>query len=296
MKYAWIDEQRKDYDVTELREALQVSVSGYAAWKRGGSPMRQRLTDTQMLAHIRSIHREFKGAYGSPRMVQELRARGYPAGKDRVERLMRDNGIHARHKRRFKVTTDSKHGLPVAPNVLDRNFTPSAPNKVWAGDITYIWTTEGWLYLAVVLDLFNREVVGWSIKPRMTADIVIDALKMAWFRRRPAPGVIHHSDRGSQYASGAFQAQLHDYGMQCSMSRKGNCWDNACSESFFNSLKNERVHGTRYSTQAEAKADIFDYIEPFYNRKRLHSTLGFASPVNFLQQWLNAQHEQKMAA
>lgn len=196
----------------------------------------------------------------------------------------------------FKVTTDSKNGLPVAPNVLDRNFTPSAPNKVWAGDITYIWTAEGWLYLAVVLDLFNREVVGWSIKSRMTADIVVDALKMALFRRRPAAGLIHHSDRGSQYASGAFQAQLHEYGMQCSMSRKGNCWDNACSESFFNSLKNERVPGTRYSTQAEAKADIFDYIEPFYNRKRLHSTPGFASPINFWNNWIDAQHEQKVAA
>jgi putative transposase len=296
MKYAWLDEQRKEYTVPELCAALEVSSSGYTAWKRGGSPTRQRLTDAQMLAHIQSIHREFKGAYGSPRMVRELRARGYPASKDRVERLMRENGIHARHKRRFKVTTDSKHSLPVAPNVLDRNFTPSAPNTAWAGDITYIWTAEGWLYLAVVLDLFNREVVGWSIKPRMTADIVVDALKMAWFRRRPAPGLIHHSDRGSQYASGAFQAQLHEYGMQCSMSRKGNCWDNACSESFFNSLKNERVHGTRYSTQAEAKADIFDYIEPFYNRKRLHSTLGFASPTNFLQHWINAQHERKVAA
>lgn len=296
MKYAWIDGQRKDYELAELCATMNVSPSGYAAWKKGGSPVRRRLTDTQMVTHIRAIHKEVKGAYGSPRMVRALRARGCPASKERVERLMRENGIQARHKRRFKVTTDSKHRLPVAPNVLDRNFTPTEPNQVWAGDITYIWTAEGWLYLAVVLDLFNREVVGWSIKPRMTADIVTDALKMAWFRRRPAPGLIHHSDRGSQYASGAFQAQLHAYGMQCSMSRKGNCWDNACSESFFNSLKNERVHGTRYSTQAEARADIFDYIEPFYNRKRLHSTLGYASPSNFLQHWLNAQHEQKVAA
>ncbi len=296
MKYAWIDGQRKDYELAELCATLNVSPSGYAAWKRGGSPFRQRLTDTQMLVHIQAIHKEVKGSYGSPRMTKELRGRGFPASKGRVERLMRENGIHARHKRRFKVTTDSKHSLPVAPNVLDRNFTPGAPNQVWAGDITYIWTAEGWLYLAVVLDLFNREVVGWSIKPRMTADIVTNALKMAWFRRRPAPSLIHHSDRGSQYASGAFQAQLRSFGMQCSMSRKGNCWDNACSESFFNSLKNERVHGTRYDTQAEARADIFDYIEPFYNRKRLHSTLGYASPANFLKQWVNAQHEQQKAA
>lgn len=204
--------------------------------------------------------------------------------------------IRARHKRRFKATTDSKHALPVAPNLLDRDFTPAAPNQVWTADMTYIWTDEGWLYLAVVLDLFNREVVGWSIKPRMTADIVVDALTMAGFRRKPAAGLLHHSDRGSQYASHAFQARLKEYEMICSMSRKGNCWDNAPSESFFNSLKNERVHGTRYCRRAEAIADIFDYIEPFYNRKRLHSTLGYASPAKFLEDWISTQHEQQLAA
>jgi putative transposase len=167
---------------------------------------------------------------------------------------MRDNGIHARHKRRYKVTTDSKHGLLVAENLLARNFTPTAPNQVWTSDITYLWTDEGWLYLAIVLDLFNREVVGWSLKPRMTADIVTDALTMAWFRKRPAPGLMHHSDRGSQYASHAFQDKLKAYGMTCSMSRKGNCWDNAPTESWFNSFKNERVHGIRYATHAEIKA------------------------------------------
>jgi putative transposase len=249
-----------------------------------------------MLALIQAIHAELKGAYGSPRMVRELRGRGFPASKKRVERLMRENGIRARHKRRFKATTDSKHALPVAQNLLDRDFTPVAPNQVWTADMTYIWTDEGWLYLAVVLDLFNREVVGWSIKPRMTADIVVDALTMAWFRRKPAAGLIHHSDRGSQYASHAFQACLKEYEMICSMSRKGNCWDNAPSESFFNSLKNERVHGTRYCTRAEAIADIFDYIEPFYNRKRLHSTLGYASPAKFLEDWISTQHAQQLAA
>jgi putative transposase len=249
-----------------------------------------------MLALIESIHRELRGAYGSPRMVRELRERGFPASKARVERLMRQNGIRARHKRRYKATTDSKHGLPVAPNRLDRNFTPTAPNQVWTADLTYIWTDEGWLYLAVVIDLFNREVVGWSIRSRMTTQIVLDALTMAWFRRRPAPGLIHHSDRGSQYASDAFQARLTEYGMLCSMSRKGNCWDNAPTESFFNSLKNERVHGTRYRTRADAEADLFDYIEPFYNRRRMHSTLAYASPVTFLNDWLSDQHEQRMAA
>ena len=164
----------------------------------------------------------------------------FPRAKPRVERLMRENGIRARHKRRYKATTDSKHALPVAPNLLDRNFSPIAPNEAWSADITYVWTDEGWLYLAIVLDRFNREVVGWSIKPKMTADIVTDALTMAWFRRRPAPGLIHHSDRGSQYASSVFQTKLTEYGMICSMSRKGNCWDNAPTESFFNSLKKDR--------------------------------------------------------
>jgi len=163
-------------------------------------PEAQAVADSQMLTLIRAIHKELRGAYGSPRMVRELRARGYPASKARVERLMRDNGIRARHKRRYKATTDSKHSLPVAANLLDRNFTPAAPNQAWSADMTYIWTNEGWLYLAVVIDLFNREIVGWSIKPRMTADIVTDALTMAWFRRKPAPGLIHHSDRGSMRA------------------------------------------------------------------------------------------------
>jgi len=296
VKYAWIDTQRKVFPLPALVAALAVSASGYRAWKRGGRPNRKRLTDAQLLALIQTIHCELKGAYGSPRMLREVRQRGFPAGKERVERLMRDNGIRARHKRRYKATTDSKHALPVAPNLLQRNFTPSAPNQAWAADLTYVWTTEGWVYLAVVLDLFNREVVGWSIKPRMTADIVIDALTMAWFRRRPAPGLIHHSDRGSQYASQAFQDKLAEYGMVCSMSRKANCWDNAPSESFFNSMKNERVHGTRYETRDEAVADLFAYIEVFYNRSRRHSTLGYKSPTQFLHDWITTQHERDLAA
>ena len=208
---------------------------------------------------------------------------------------MRENGIYARHKRRYKVTTDSKHTLPVADNLLARNFTPTAPNRVWTSDITYLWTEEGWLYLAVVLDLFNREVVGWSIKPRMTADLVTDALTMAWFRKRPAPGMLHHSDRGSQYASQAFQKKLKEYSMTCSMSRKGNCWDNAPTESWFNSFKNERVHGVRYASHAEMKSEVFEYIEVFYNRKRMHSTLGYKSPIEFLNEWNQLQQERLVA-
>jgi putative transposase len=229
-------------------------------------------------------------------MVEELRGRGFRVGKARVERLMREHEIRARHKRRWKATTDSQHGLPVAPNVVERNFTPQAPNRLWSADLTYLWTDEGWLYLAVVIDLFNREVVGWAIKERMTADIVTDALTMAWFRRRPEPGLVHHSDRGSQYASGVSQALLAEYGMTCSMSRKGNCWDNAPTESFFNSLKNERVHGKRYRTREEARADVFEYIEVFYNRRRRHSTLGFISPMQFMQDWIATQDQPKQAA
>jgi putative transposase len=296
MKYAWIDTQRMVYPLPVMCQTLQVSVSGYRAWLRGGSPDRKHLTDAQLVAVIRSLHARFKGVYGSPRMLEELRERGFPVGKARVEWLMREHGIRARHKRRYKATTDSKHMLPVAENLLDRKFTPEAPNQAWGADITYIWTDEGWLYLAVVLDLFNREIVGWSIKPRMTADIVIDALTMAWFRRRPPPGLIHHSDRGSQYASCDFQNKLADYGMVCSMSRKGNCWDNAPTESFFNSLKNERVHGAHYPTREAARMDLFDYIEPFYNRSRRHSTLGYKSPIRFLQDWITTQQEPKKAA
>jgi putative transposase len=296
VKYAWIDSQSEGFALTEMCAVLDVSLSGYRAWKRGGTPDRKRLTDAQMLVLIRALHAELKGAYGSPRMVRELRRRGYSAGKERVERLMRENGIRARHKRRYKVTTDSRHGWPVAANLLGRNFTPAAPNQVWTSDITYLWTDEGWLYLAIVLDLFNREVIGWSLKPRMTADLATDALTMAWFRRKPEPGVLHHSDRGSQYASQTFQGKLKEFGMTCSMSRKGNCWDNAPTESWFNSFKNERIHGVRYATHAEMKAASFEYIEVFYNRKRQHSTLGYRSPIQYLDDWNDELNQAQMAA
>lgn len=296
MKYAWIDAHGKQFALSEMCRVLAVSHSGYRAWKRGGTPNRKRLTNNQMLALISAIHAELKGAYGSPRMVLELRARGFSAGKERVERLMSENDIHARHKKRYKVTTDSKHALPVAANLLNRNFAPTAPNQVWTSDITYLWTDEGWLYLAIVLDLFNREIVGWSLKPRMTADLVIDALTMAWFRRRPTAGLMHHSDRGSQYASHDFQDKLTTYGMICSMSRKGNCWDNAPTESWFNSFKNERIHGVRYATHADMKATSFEYIEVFYNRTRMHSTLGYKSPIQFIQNWRLAQQQKKQVA
>ena len=289
MKYAWIEQRAGLWPSNVMCDVLGVSLSGWRAWRSGGKQNSGRLTDAQLLALIRAIHAQFKGAYGSPRMHRELRDRGHCVGKARVERVMRGHDIRARHKRRWKATTDSKHGLPVAQNLVARDFSPCEPNQTWGADITYIATDEGWLYLAVVMDFFNREIVGWALKERLTADLVTDALTMAWFRRRPTPGLVHHSDRGVQYASQALQAKLAEYGMRCSMSRKGNCWDNAPTESFFNSLKNERVHGSRYRTRADAKADVFQYIEIFYNRVRRHSTLGQTSPEQFLNAWLSNQ-------
>ena len=278
-----------------LCAALQVSDSGFASWQRGEGP-KKWLSDGALLKRIREIHDETKAAYGSPRIYQELKGRGIPVSKGRVERLMRENDLRGRHKRRFKATTDSKHTLPVAPNRLGQNFETERPDQVWTADITYLATGEGWLYLAIVLDLYTRQIVGWAMRERMTKDLVIDALRMAWFRRRPAPGLIHHSDRGSQYCSHDFQKQLAEYGMLASMSRKGNCWDNATSESFFNSLKNERVHGRRYETRDEARADVFEYIEAFYNRVRRHSSINGASPVSFYEAWLNRQPVTRKAA
>jgi len=224
VRYAFIEQQSGSYPVQALCAALQVSDSGFAAWQRGEGPQKW-LSDSALLKLIREIHNETKAAYGSPRIYQELKGRGIPVSKTRVERLMRQNGLRGRHKRRFKATTDSKHTLPVAPNLLGQNFETERPDQVWTADITYLATGEGWLYLAIVLDLYTRQIVGWAMRERMTKDLVIDALRMAWFRRRPAPGLIHHSDRGSQYCSHEFQKQLAEYGMLASMSRKGNCWD-----------------------------------------------------------------------
>lgn len=292
MKYAWIDSQRDSYPLQALCEMLGVSTSGYAEWKKCGGPTRW-LSDEQLLALIRAVHAEYRQAYGSPRITAELKSRGIPASLERVKRLMRKNGIRAKHKRRYKATTDSKHALPVAPNLLDRQFDVSAPDQVWTADITYIPTREGWLYLAVVMDLYTRMIVGWSMDSRMTRELVMDALRMARFRRKPAPSVLHHSDRGSQYCSHDYQALLTEYGMVASMSRKGNCWDNAPMESFFNSLKNERVFHEDYTTRAEAKQDLFEYIEVFYNRRRRHSALSYRSPAQHYATW---SAQQKMAA
>jgi putative transposase len=292
VKYAWIEGQRGHYPVEAMCGTLAVSPSGLATWKRGGR-LGSRLTDPALLALIRAIHAESKRAYGWPRVWRELQDRGIPAGKERVRKLMQANGIRGRHKRRYKATTDSNHNLPVAPNRLDRQFGTSRPDQAWTADLTYIATREGWLYLAVVMDLYTRMIVGWAMDARMTKELVIRALRMAYFRRKPKPGLIHHSDRGSQYCSHDYQGLLTDYGMVASMSRKGNCWDNAPMESFFNSLKNERVFHESYLTREHAKRDLFDYIEVFYNRRRRHSALNYQSPAAHYAAWLD---QRKLAA
>lgn len=261
--------------------------------RKGSGAQRRHLSDDALLVHIKAIHAETRGSYGWPRIWKELLARGIRVGKDRIQKLMQLHGIRARGKRRFKVTTDSRHDLPISPNVLNREFIVSGPDKVWVGDITYIATDEGWLFLAVVIDLFSRQVVGWSLRQDMTRDIVIDALRMAWFKRHPdkQAGLLFHSDRGSQYASHDFRSLLAEYGITSSMSRKGNCWDNACSETLFGSLKVERLHGQRLKTRREAKDEIIDWLL-WYNRARLHSTLAYVSPMQFEQEWLANQPRQ----
>jgi transposase InsO family protein len=233
------------------------------------------------VAAIRAVHAEVKGRYGSPRMAAELTARGHPCSENTVARLMRENGVRARAPRRFVRTTDSRHGLPVAQNLLARRFIPAGPNAAWSADITYVPTADGWLYLAVVEDLFSRMIVGWAMDQTMTSRLVVDALAMAVRRRVPADGLVAHSDRGSQYASDHYRSLLRRHGITCSMSRKAQCWDNAPVESFFASLKRELVHHGHYTTREQAKASIFEYVEAFYNRARRHSALGNVSPAEF---------------
>ncbi len=275
-----MQQHQAEFPILVMCKVLSVSRSGYYAWRKNPES-KQKQANATLREKIRSIHRDSGESYGSPRVYKALKEQGETCSKNRVARLMREDGLKAKTKRRFKATTNSKHNFPVAPNLLNRNFSPEAPNQVYAGDITYIWTTEGWLYLAVVLDLFSRSVVGWAMDKRMTRQLVMDALTMAVQRRRPPSGTIFHSDRGSQYASGDYQSLLTKYGMRCSMSRKGDCWDNAPVESFFGSLKQELVFHQKYPTRFHARQSIFDYIERFYNRRRLHSTLGYKSPADY---------------
>ncbi len=254
----------------------------------------QRLNDEALLTHIRAIHAEVKAEYGWSKMWKELVARGHRVGKERVRRLMKNHGIRARCKRKFVVTTDSKHHLPIAPDLVQRNFTPAAPNQVWTGDITYIATDEGWLYLAAVVDLFSRQVVGWSMQAHKQSSLVTDALKMAWFRRHPDPGLIFHSERGSQYCGHEFQRTLAGDKMKSSMSRKGNCWadlgfcHNAPTESLWGRLKVGRLYGQKFATHRESMDEVIDWLT-FYSHRRLHSTLGYVSAMQFEERWHAAQ-------
>jgi len=241
--------------------------------------------DFGLLSEVRQIHGETRGAYGSRRTSERLRSQGHDVGRYRARSLMKKAGVSVKHRKKFRITTDSKHNLPVAPNLLDRNFQVDRPDTVWCSDITYLWTMEGWLYLAVVIDLYSRKVVGWAMSSRMKASLVMEALSMAYWRRKPGKGLIHHSDRGVQYASHAYQDLLRRNGFIPSMSRKGNCYDNAPAESFFSTLKNELIHLRRFKTREEAKQAVFDYIEVFYNRQRRHSSLGYLTPLEFKLQF-----------
>jgi transposase InsO family protein len=262
-------------------DVLKVTRSGYYAWRKRGTSARAARQE-KLVAQMRVIHADKNmHCYGSPRMQKELQARGHAVCENTVAKLMQAQGIQATATRKFRQTTDSHHPHPVAENVLDRAFTTTQPNEKVVADITYIWTLEGWLYLAVVLDLYSRKVVGWSLSERLTSDLVTDALEMAIGRRLPQAGLLAHSDRGSQYAGAAYQELLRLHGITCSMSRKGNCWDNAPMESFFATLKKELIQQERYATRAEARRSVFEYIEVFYNRVRRHSALGYVSPAEF---------------
>ena len=272
MKFEFIEAEKAHFPVDFMCEQLGVSRSGYYAWKERPESERDK-ADRALAEVVTRIHRDSRGTYGSPRVHAELRARGQRVSRKRVARLMNENDIAARKRRRFVCTTDSRHNQPV--------FSPGQPNSTWATDMTYVGTGQGWLYLAVVMDLFSRKVVGWSMSERLNRHLVLNALDMALKGRQPPQGLLHHSDRGSQYASIDYQQALAARGIQCSMSRKGNCWDNAVVESFFSSLKQELVYTTAFATHEQARLALFEYIEVFYNRQRRHSSLGYVSPVDF---------------
>lgn len=266
---------------------MRVSRSGfYDFLKSHQSASSGEGPDARLKVRIQAIFKFHRQSYGSRRMLIELTTEGYQIGRYKVRRLMRDLGLKAKRRRRFKVTTESNHRYPVAGNILDRNFDVTAPNSVWAADISYVWTLEGWLYLAVVMDLFSRQIVGWAADRRIKKHLTLNALAMAYWRRKPPIGLLHHSDRGSQYACEDYQKRLQSYGMVASMSRKGNCWDNAPMERFFRSLKTEALNGMRFATRASARLEILDYIT-YYNCHRLHSTLGYLSPMAYEKEQLS---------
>lgn len=280
MRFTFILAEKACFPIAFMCRHLEVSRGGFYAWCKRPECERAK-QDRGLAARIKQVHEESRGTYGSPRVHAELAAEGTPAGRNRVAKLMRQEGIRARRKRRFVKTTDSKHDLSIAPNLVQRDFSATAPNRLWVADITYISTREGWIYLAVVVDLFSRYVVGWALSETIDRHLALAALGQATDTRRPTGNLVHHSDRGCQYASADYRAALAAYGIACSMSKKGDPWDNAAAESFFSSFKTELVHHVDFSSRAAARRSVFDYIEVFYNRRRRHSTLGYVSPAEY---------------
>lgn len=278
MKYAWIEAYRDQFSVTRMCRQLGVSRTGYCQW-RTRVPSDRSMANAALDARVAAMHAGSQRSYGRPRIVRGLRAQEIQVSHERVRNSLKRQDLRPVYKRPYRVTTDSAHHKPIAPNVLDRRFDGWRVNQAWVADITYIATGEGWLYLAVIMDLASRRIVGWSMSERIKADLVCQALKSAYGRRKPSAGLIMHSDRGSQYASDTHRQLIKDYGMIQSMSRRANCWDNAAMESFFKTLKVERTHRLRYDTRAIAKLDIVDWIEGFYNRSRIHSSIGYQTPA-----------------
>ena len=294
MKFAFIDAEKAQWPVEVQCELLGVSRSGYYAWKDRPAPPRAA-DDCELLVEIKAAHKTGRGNYGSPRVHRELRAKGRRVGKKRVARLMRREGIVGRRKKRFRKTTDSNHSHPIAPNVLERKFDVELPNTAWVTDVTYVWTHEGWLYLAAILDLFSRRVVGWAVSANNDRTLAASALDRAVAEREPTEGLVHHSDRGSVYASGDYGDALTKIGAVKSMSRRGDCWDNAVAESFFATIKGEMIDHHDYQTRASAIAAIADYIDGFYNPCRRHSAIGYVSPIEFELKFMS-ENLEKMAA
>ena len=280
MRYRFVDAHRAEHRLTRLCQAVGVSRSGYYAWR--GRPVSARsAANTRLLERIQQLHRQTKARYGAIKVWRALLALGVACGRHRVARVRRQHGLLAQRVRRFRMVIEHHQFAPPAPNRLQQVFVTPAPNRIWAGDLTAIATRAGWVYLAVILDLYSRRVIGWAMSPRPDQHVALTALQMALTHRRPRPGLIHHTDQGATYTSVAYQQRLAQAGLVASMSRKGNCYDNAVVESFFSTLKNELVHEREYHTREEVQADVFEFIEVFYNRQRLHQTLGYVSPVQF---------------
>lgn len=290
MKFAFIDAEKANFPVSFMCRELRVSRSGYYAWL-AREPSKRSREEAELVGEIEAVHAASRGTYGSPRVHKALRSKGRPISRKRVARIMRKSGLAARGRRAFRRTTDSDHAFPTAPNLLVRRFVATAPNQVWVTDITYVETLEGWLYVAAIIDLFSRRVVGWGMSERIDRRLCLDALEMAVKARKPPRGLVHHSDRGSQYASTEYRRALRAHGMTCSMSRRGDCWDNAVAESFWATLKAELIRGAAFATRTQARQAIFEYIEVFYNRRRLHSTVAYCSPADH-----EARYYQSVAA